>query len=101
MLKLEDERFEFPLVETLIDYISKMGEPGGILVFLPGWNWIFALMKSLQNHPVFGGPSFRILPLHSSLPREEQRKVRICFKNKFSIFKNILILIFIYHSRSS
>ncbi len=75
MAKIEEENFEFELIETLIGYISKMGEPGAILVFLPGWTWIFAMMKTLQNHPVFGGPSFIILPLHSSLPREEQRKV--------------------------
>lgn len=32
-------------------------------------------MKHLQNHPVFGGNQYCILPLHSQIPREDQRKV--------------------------
>jgi hypothetical protein len=45
--------------------------------FLSGWNLIFALMKHLQNHTVFGSQAYRIIPLHSQLPREDQRMVRI------------------------
>ena len=40
-----------------------------------GWNIIFALMKWLQQHALFGGPQYRIIPLHSQLPREDQRQV--------------------------
>lgn len=32
-------------------------------------------MKHLQNSHHFGGPDFRILPCHSQIPREDQRKV--------------------------
>ena len=32
----------------------------------------FGLMRHLQNHPEFGGPGYRILPLHSQIPREDQ-----------------------------
>ena len=43
-------------------------------IFL-GWSLIFALMKHLQQHQVFGGSQYRIIPLHSQLPREDQRMV--------------------------
>jgi ATP-dependent RNA helicase A len=36
---------------------------------------IFALMKFLQSSQKFGGNDYRILPLHSQLPREDQRRV--------------------------
>ena len=52
-----------------------MNVPGAVLVFLPGWNLIFALMRHLQQHPVFGQRDYCILPLHSQVPREDQHKV--------------------------
>lgn len=36
---------------------------------------IFALMKFLQNNPKFSSSEYTILPLHSQLPREDQRRV--------------------------
>ena len=33
------------------------------------------MMKWLQQHNIFGGPKYRIIPLHSQLPREDQRQV--------------------------
>lgn len=66
----------FELVEALLRYIRDLGEPGAVLVFLPGWSLIFALLKHLQQHPEFGGRgSYLVLPLHSQLPREDQRAV--------------------------
>ena len=44
-------------------------------MFLPGWNTIFGLMRYLQNHHEFGGQAYKILPLHSQIPREDQFKV--------------------------
>ncbi len=37
-----------------MSHINDMTVPGSILVFLPGWNWIFALHRFLEEHPVFG-----------------------------------------------
>ena len=45
------------------------------MIFLPGWNTIFGLMKHLQNHHEFGSAAYRILPLHSQIPREDQYRV--------------------------
>ena len=55
-----------------------------------GWNIIFALMKWLQQHALFGGPQYRIIPLHSQLPREDQRQV---FRYNESISRKIVFVV--------
>lgn len=75
MKRLNEKEISFELMEALLQYIKKQEIPGAVLVFLPGWNLIFAMMKHLQGHPVFGGQNYCILPLHSQIPREDQRKV--------------------------
>ena len=75
MANLGESQLSFELIDALLHYIKSMNIPGAVLVFLPGWNLIFALMKYLQQHQVFGGPQYRIIPLHSQLPREDQRQV--------------------------
>lgn len=62
-------------IQALLKYIKGLNVPGAVLVFLPGWNLIFALMRHLQQHPVFGQHDYCILPLHSQVPREDQHKV--------------------------
>ncbi|XP_037938859.1 dosage compensation regulator isoform X2 [Teleopsis dalmanni] len=74
MALLSESECPFELIEALLLCIKSKNIPGAVLIFLPGWNLIFALMKYLQNTQ-FGGPEFRILPCHSQIPREEQRKV--------------------------
>ncbi|XP_073843216.1 dosage compensation regulator mle-like isoform X1 [Musca autumnalis] len=75
MAALSESECSFELIEALLVHIKSKNIPGAILVFLPGWNLIFALMKYLQNSNQFGGPQYRILPCHSQIPREDQRKV--------------------------
>ncbi|XP_052899319.1 dosage compensation regulator isoform X2 [Anopheles moucheti] len=60
----------FELITALVDYVDQKGRQGAVLVFLAGWNMIFALMRQLQTRP-----NLVVLPLHSQLPREDQRKV--------------------------
>uniref|UniRef100_A0A182JYZ5 RNA helicase n=1 Tax=Anopheles christyi TaxID=43041 RepID=A0A182JYZ5_9DIPT len=60
----------FELITALVDYVDQQGRPGAVLVFLAGWNMIFALMRQLQTRQ-----HLVVLPLHSQLPREDQRKV--------------------------
>nr|XP_040564677.1 dosage compensation regulator-like isoform X2 [Lepeophtheirus salmonis] len=71
-----DKEINFELIGALMQYIDGLNIQGAVLIFLPGWNTIFALMKWLQDHPVLGGPKYSIVPLHSQLPREDQRR---CF----------------------
>ena len=56
-------------------------------------------MKWLQQHALFGGPQYRIIPLHSQLPREDQRQVfRYNDYPKQTIFCTILKLQNYYNS---
>lgn len=75
MAALPESEVSFELIEALLCHIKGTNVEGAVLVFLPGWNLIFALMKYLQNNPRFGNSEYTILPLHSQLPREDQRKV--------------------------
>ncbi|KAH8236917.1 hypothetical protein KR038_000178, partial [Drosophila bunnanda] len=76
MAMLSESDVSFELLEALLGLIKSKNIPGAILVFLPGWNLIFALMKFLQSSITFGNSAlYRILPCHSQIPREDQRKV--------------------------
>ncbi|KAH8389920.1 hypothetical protein KR200_003975 [Drosophila serrata] len=76
MAMLSESDVSFELLEALLLLIKSKQITGAILVFLPGWNLIFALMKFLQSSNTFGNSSqYRILPCHSQIPREDQRKV--------------------------
>ncbi|KAH8252671.1 hypothetical protein KR032_001180, partial [Drosophila birchii] len=76
MAMLSESDVSFELLEALLVLIKSKNIPGAILVFLPGWNLIFALMKFLQSSNTFGNSDlYRILPCHSQIPRDDQRKV--------------------------
>ncbi|KAL1423814.1 hypothetical protein MTO96_003731 [Rhipicephalus appendiculatus] len=75
MAQLDEKTLSFELIEALLLHIRNMQEKGAVLIFLPGWNLIFALMKHLQQHPTFGSSQYQILPLHSQIPREDQHRV--------------------------
>ena len=73
--KITERDISFELVEKIILYIESLGEPGAVLIFLPGWNVIFSMMRQLGQSAQLSSNKFCILPLHSQLPREEQRRV--------------------------
>ncbi|XP_073499414.1 ATP-dependent RNA helicase A isoform X2 [Phyllobates terribilis] len=75
MSQLSEKETPIELIEALLKYIETLNVPGAVLVFLPGWNLIYAMQKHLEMNPHFGSHHYRILPLHSQIPREEQRKV--------------------------
>lgn len=55
-------------------YICK-GEPGAILVFLPGIGEITKLLKKMTESGFFPVSGYAIYPLHSKLPSLEQHKI--------------------------
>ncbi|XP_018116461.1 ATP-dependent RNA helicase A protein-like isoform X2 [Xenopus laevis] len=73
--QLSEKETPLELIEALLKYIETLNVPGAVLVFLPGWNLIYAMQKHLEMNPHFGSHSYCILPLHSQIPREEQRRV--------------------------
>ncbi|MXQ87611.1 hypothetical protein E5288_WYG017766 [Bos mutus] len=75
MAQLNEKETPFELIEALLLYIETLNVPGAVLVFLPGWNLIYTMQKHLEMNPHFGSHRYQILPLHSQIPREEQRKV--------------------------
>ncbi|KAM9283200.1 ATP-dependent RNA helicase A isoform 1-T1 [Morus bassanus] len=75
MAQLNEKETSFELIEALLSYIKTLNVPGAVLVFLPGWNLIYTMQKHLEMNPRFGGRQYRILPLHSQIPLEEQRRV--------------------------
>ncbi|XP_068272943.1 ATP-dependent RNA helicase A [Nyctibius grandis] len=75
MAQLNERETSFELIEALLIYIKTLNVPGAVLIFLPGWNLIYTMQKHLEMSPRFGGRQYRILPLHSQIPLEEQRRV--------------------------
>ncbi|XP_028283135.1 ATP-dependent RNA helicase A-like isoform X2 [Parambassis ranga] len=75
MAQINEKETSFELVEALLKYIETLQVVGAVLVFLPGWNLIYSMQRHLETNPHFGGNRYQILPLHSQIPREEQRRV--------------------------
>jgi ATP-dependent RNA helicase A len=54
MAQMSEKEFSFELIESLLTYFQSLNSPGAVLIFLPGWNSIFALHRHLSAHRVFG-----------------------------------------------
>jgi ATP-dependent RNA helicase DHX36 len=54
---------------------TSAGRSGSVLVFLPGWDEIKAIMKTLEALPADERGAMRVIPLHSQVPQEEQQTV--------------------------
>ncbi|CAH8381724.1 unnamed protein product [Eruca vesicaria subsp. sativa] len=66
----------FNLIESLLCYICENERPGGILVFMTGWDDISSLKDKLQIHPIFGNPDrVMLLACHGSMASSEQRLI--------------------------
>uniref|UniRef100_A0A665V471 RNA helicase n=1 Tax=Echeneis naucrates TaxID=173247 RepID=A0A665V471_ECHNA len=75
MSQINEKETSFELVEALLKYIETLQVAGAVLIFLPGWNLIYSMQRHLETNPHFGSNRYQILPLHSQIPREEQRRV--------------------------
>jgi len=54
MSQLSEREVNFEIITQTLTYIKNTNIPGSVLVFLPGWSNIFAVMRYLQEHPIFG-----------------------------------------------
>ena len=69
-LEQHDERPASEQACDLIDQIVAAGEPGDILVFMPGMGEINATIRAARS--IRGGERLAFIPLHGDLPPEEQ-----------------------------
>lgn len=53
MANIGERDVNLELLIELLKHIRSKGVPGAILIFLPGWNVIFTILKFLQGHPIF------------------------------------------------
>nr|XP_043605947.1 DExH-box ATP-dependent RNA helicase DExH5, mitochondrial-like isoform X2 [Erigeron canadensis] len=66
----------FNLIECLLCSICENEEPGGILVFMTGWDDISSLKEKLQSNSVLGDSSrVLLLTCHGSMASSEQRLI--------------------------
>lgn len=54
MANITERDINMELLIDLLKHIKNKNLNGAILIFLPGWNVIFTIMKFLQQHPIFG-----------------------------------------------
>ena len=66
----ENLNFHLDLVADLIKHLDTTKPPGGILVFVPGWEEITVLGNML-----LGVDTLLVLPLHGSMSAQDQRKI--------------------------
>lgn len=80
-INLFDERFiPYELIVRLLERIcfedcAYATYSAAVLVFMPGLNEIRKLTDMLVSHEQFGGDSFRVFPLHSTISTEDQGAV--------------------------
>ncbi|XP_057764372.1 DExH-box ATP-dependent RNA helicase DExH7, chloroplastic-like isoform X1 [Salvia miltiorrhiza] len=87
--RLNEDTIDYDLLEDLVCHIDETYGEGAILVFLPGVAEINMLQDRLAASRRFGGHSSEwLLPLHSSIASEDQRKV---FSNPPDNIRKVII----------
>lgn len=52
--QMSEKETPFELIEALLKYIESLNVDGAVLIFLPGWNLIFAMQRHLEVNSHFG-----------------------------------------------
>jgi ATP-dependent RNA helicase DHX29 len=78
--RLDERRIPYELILRLLEKVclehsAYSQYSAAVLVFMPGLNEIRQLTDMLGAHREFGTQSFKIYPLHSALPSENQTMV--------------------------
>jgi HrpA-like RNA helicase len=72
----DSEEISYDLIQRVLEHIRATdSRNGAVLIFLPGWDTISALMKHLESSGKFPANQFKFYPLHSQLPTLNQREV--------------------------
>ncbi len=77
---IDDLDLPYPLIALTIAYVLSNSHDGHVLVFLPGWDDIVKVQRSLQDsrrllNIDFSSNEFSIHCLHSSVPIVEQQRI--------------------------
>ncbi|CAL2032817.1 unnamed protein product [Caenorhabditis brenneri] len=76
MSRISEKDIPYGVIEAVLTDIADRGVEGAVLIFLPGWAEIMSLCNRLLEHSEFGQSSkYEVLPLHSQLTSQDQRKV--------------------------
>ncbi|BDA49474.1 Putative ATP-dependent RNA helicase DHX57 at C-terminar half [Coccomyxa sp. Obi] len=75
LARLDENRIDYDLLEELVAHIDASYEEGAILVFLPGLGEITAMYERLTASRAHREGGLLVLPLHSSVSPQEQRRV--------------------------
>jgi len=70
--QLDERSLQLHLVVAVLRWINSWEKPGGVLIFLPGWQEIAACAEVLKRDPELS--CYEIIRLHSSVPPAEQQK---------------------------
>ena len=69
--QLDPSEIDYELLQRLTEHVATHGEPGAILIFLPGAAEIDRCCAGLASSRAL---SLRVVPLHGSLPAAQQRR---------------------------
>jgi ATP-dependent RNA helicase DHX29 len=74
---IDENVINFDLIVTLLETVcTRHAElvhfAAATLIFMPSLESIRRLTDMLESHPVFGGPAYRIFPLHSTISNDNQ-----------------------------
>uniref|UniRef100_A0A1I7UYS9 RNA helicase n=1 Tax=Caenorhabditis tropicalis TaxID=1561998 RepID=A0A1I7UYS9_9PELO len=76
MSRVSEKDIPYGVIEAILIDIANRGVDGAVLIFLPGWAEIMSLCNKLLESSEFGqAEKYEVLPLHSQLTSQEQRKV--------------------------
>ena len=74
----DDSQVDYELILSLLSYIfsKNLGKQGSVLIFFPGWEDISTMSRLLRSsHPFQDTRKFKVLQLHSAVPRKAQSEV--------------------------
>ena len=78
----DDSLVDLDLIHSLLRYVfqSGQGREGSVLIFLPGWDEIMKLGRLLRFSEFGAIDKFKIVQLHSAVPRKEQAEAFVAPK---------------------
>ncbi len=90
-IRYADYMDQRPVVEQAADAVERLlskGEPGDILVFMPGMSEIQSTMNAIQSSRL--GEPVELIPLHGDLaPQDQDRAFATCDRRKIVIATNV------------